>query len=339
MKIAFYINKSVYGGGQRVLITLVIEFVKRNIDTIVYTRQKEFDKNVVPCKINFIDTSVNPFLQIVRLANDLKKEKVGKIIVFGCDTVIFAATKIANVKYVYSLRVDPLQINFKKFTYKYIINHCHKIVFQTRKVQNYFKESIKRKSCVIPNPILDENLPDIQTNRQKKIVLVARLSEEKNIEMAIRAFAKTHNNDFKFHIYGVGEQMDYLKKLTHDLNMNHKVVFEGYVSRVIDYIKDAEILLLTSNFEGMPNALIEGMSMGLACISTDFPSGAAHDLIDNGVNGIIVPMNDVDCLADKLQYLIDNPDERRSIQSAAIEIRQKQNIDIIVDRWINFIKD
>lgn len=338
MKVAIYINKGVYGGGQRVLLTLAREFHHRGLNPVVYTREKGFDTSLVPCKVVIINTTKGKFSQIIQFRNSFIKEGIERIIVFGCDTICYIATLMANVKYIYSLRVDPHQVDFNKFTYKYIINHCHKIVFQTRKVQNYFNENVRKRSIVIPNPILDSNLPNISSKREKKIVIVARLSEEKNISMAINAFSKINRNGYSLHLYGVGEQMDELKTLVSDLRLGNDVIFEGHVTRVIEHIKDAEILLLTSNFEGMPNALIEGLAMGLACITTDFPSGAAYDLIEDGKNGFIVPMNDIEALARKLQLLIDDYELRKTFQRNATDIRSKQNVNVIVDNWINLIK-
>lgn len=338
MKVAIYINKGIYGGGQRVLLTLAREFYNKGLNPVVYTRQKDFDLSLVPCKVVKIDTNKNKVAQILQFRNSFIKEQIDGIIVFGCDTICYIATLLAKVKYIYSLRVDPLQVNFNKFTYKYIINHCHKIVFQTRKVQSYFNENVRKRSIVIPNPILDANLPKIESNREKKIVLVARMSEEKNIPMAINAFAKIDRKGYTLHLYGVGGQMDELKKLVSDLKLQDEVIFEGHVTRVVEYIKNADILLLTSNFEGMPNALIEGLAMGLACITTDFPSGAAYDLIEDGENGFIVPMNDVEALAKKIQLLINNSDLREKFQRNAVNIRIKQNIEEIVSQWINFIQ-
>jgi len=337
MKIAIYIDKGVYGGGQRVLITLAREFYNRGLNPVVYTRQKEFDTSVVPCKVVTIDTAKGKFFQIIQFRNSFIKEQIDRIIVFGCDTICYIATLLTRVKYIYSLRVDPLQVNFNKFSYKHIINHCYKIVFQTNKVQKHFTDNVKKRSMVIPNPILDDNLPEIQKEREKHVVLVARLSEEKNIPMAIHAFSKVNRKGYTLHLYGIGNQMDELKKLVSELKLEKEVIFEGHVTRVIEKIKNAEILLLTSNFEGMPNALIEGLAMGLACITTDFPSGAASDLIEDEKNGFIVPMNDIETLAQKLQLLIDNSNLRENFQQNAINIRNKQNVETIINKWLNFI--
>lgn len=336
MKIAVFLPKGVYGGGERVLITLMREFSKRKIDVVGYTRCKTIDKSIVPCKMIVLDNAKSKLKQVLDLSSSLKRENVGKVIVFGLDTIFFIATRLAKVDYLYSLRVDPLQVDFKKLTYKYVLNKCEHIVFQTKHVQSYFPKSIQEKSSVIPNPILDDDLPEVSDCRKKKIVLVGRLSQEKNIEMAIRAFSQTKHDGYSFHIYGTGPLLTKLQELVKQLNLEKEVVFEGQVVHVVDYIRDAEIFLLTSNFEGMPNALIEGLAMGLACISTNFPSGAAPELIDDGKSGFVVPMNDVKALTEKLQILIDNDELRHKFQSKSVEIRQKLDLDVIIGKWIDF---
>lgn len=336
MKIAVFLPKGVYGGGERVLITLMREFSKRKIDVVGYTRCKTINKSIVPCKMIVLDNAKSKLKQVLDLSSSLKQENVGKVIVFGLDTIFFIATRLAKVDYLYSLRVDPLQVDFKKLTYKYVLNKCERIVFQTKHVQSYFPKSIQEKSCVIPNPILDDDLPEVSDCRKKKIILVGRLSEEKNIEMAIRAFSQTKHDGYSFHIYGTGPLLKKLQELVKQLSLEKEVVFEGQVVHVVDYIKDAEIFLLTSNFEGMPNALIEGLAMGLACISTDFPSGAAHELIDDGQSGFVVPMNDVNALAKRMQILISDDALRHRMQKNSVEIRQRLALDKIISQWVKF---
>lgn len=117
MKIAVFLPRGVYGGGERVLITLMREFSKRKIDVVGYTRCKTIDKSIVPCKMIVLDNEKSKLKQVLDLTSSLKQENVGKVIVFGLDTIFFIATRFAKVDYLYSLRVDPLQVDFKKLTY------------------------------------------------------------------------------------------------------------------------------------------------------------------------------------------------------------------------------
>ena len=86
MKVAIYINKGVYGGGQRVLLTLAREFHHRGLNPVIYTREKGFDTSLVPCKVVIIDTTKGKFSQIIQFRNSFIKEGIEKIIVFGCDS-------------------------------------------------------------------------------------------------------------------------------------------------------------------------------------------------------------------------------------------------------------
>lgn len=337
MKVAFYLPRGVFGGGERVIITLAREFQKKDIEVLVCTRDT-YDYNLVPARVVKFDCQRNKVFQIFEACRFLKNEKVSHIIVFHPDTILYCASVLTGVKYIYSLRVDPKQVDWSKFMYRHIIQNCYKIVFQTKKVQSFFSEDVRSRSRVIFNPILDENLPDIQKERAKRIVMVGRLSEEKNYPMALRAFANVVRNGYKLHIYGVGPMERELRRLVSELGLLHDVVFEGQVKKVVSHIKDADIFLLTSNFEGMPNALIEGMAMGMACISTDFPSGAAKELIKDGEDGFVVPMDDVDALISKLKMLIENKEMRLLFQSKASEIRDRQGIDTIVEEWLEFIE-
>lgn len=337
MKVAFYLPRGVFGGGERVIITLAREFQKRDIEVLICTRDT-YDYSLVPARVIKLDCLKNKILQIFDACRFLKDEKVSHIIVFHPDTILYCASVLIGSKYVYSLRVDPQQVNWSKFMYRHIIKNCYKIVFQTQKVQSFFDENVRSHSRVIFNPILDENLPEVQDTRAKIIIMVGRLSKEKNYPMALKAFANVKRNGYKLHIYGVGPMEGNLRQLVSELGLLNDVIFEGQVKKVVNHIKDADIFLLTSNFEGMPNALIEGMAMGLACISTDFPSGAAKELIKDGEDGFVVPMNDVDALSSKLEILIEHEETRRLFQSKASGIRDRQGIDTIVKQWIEFIE-
>lgn len=336
MNLAFYLHRGIYGGGERILHTLMEECQNRGHSIFVFTPNQQI-KQLLP-QYNIVVVNGNKALQIIKIAYFFTKFQINAIYMFGIMTHYFIASRLTKVKYIHSLRIDPLQIDMKKFGNWLIYNYCDAHIFQTQKVYHYFNSRIQSKSIVIPNPIMDE-LPECLNLREKKIALVGRLSEEKNQAMAIKAFSKITSKGYTLHIFGQGPLEIELKQQVKCLGLNDKVFFEGQVKDVVNYIKHYDILLLTSNFEGMPNALIEGMAMGLACISTDFPSGAAQEIIEDGENGFIVPMNDYILLAEKLQTLIDSPKLKKHFQKNALTIRQKLEKQQIINRWIDFTKD
>ena len=179
---------------------------------------------------------------------------------------VFVA-KTVCVPTILSERVDPKYLPQSKIhrLLKLLVYHfCDGIVFQTVQVKQYFSKSIQKKSIVIQNPIMDDNLPVANDNSaEKEIVAVGRLSIEKNYKLLIRAFAELNIPEYRLKIFGKGPLFNELSDLIDSLRMNDKIILEGSVDRVVDFIRNSDIFVLSSNHEGMPNALIEAMAMGL----------------------------------------------------------------------------
>lgn len=333
--IAFYLHHGIYGGGERVLLTMMDEFFKRGYDVFVFSSNEAINRDNIKYPL-YIFTGSKP-CQILKIAYQFHRLKIDAMIMFGAMTQYFVASRISNVKFVFSLRIDVSQLRYDKTLVRWLINKCEKCVFQTNTILKQFPKNVQSKSCVIYNPIMDD-LPAIASTRTKKIAMVGRMVPDKNQEMGIRAFEKIKSNGYSLHIFGQGPLRAEQEKLVKELKLEGQVFFEGQVKRVVDCLKDYEIFILPSNFEGMPNALIEAMAMGLACITTDFPSGAARELIRNNENGIIVPCNDTDAMANALQRVITDDSFKLKLQRNAMSIRNLLDRDTIIEKWINIIE-
>ena len=219
-----------------------------------------------------------------------------------------------------------------------VFRNADGIVFQTKEVQNFFSKPIRKKGMVIANPLLDDNLPmaDINSPR-KEIVAVGRLSVEKNFEMLIKAFSELKLSDYTLRIYGQGPLYQNLQELIAKLWMENQIILEGQVEKVVDKIQGADIFVLSSNHEGMPNVLLEAMAMGLACISTDFPSGGAQALIRNGINGLLIPVNDKEALKNAISTLVDNQRLKLELKKNALNIRKENSKEQIFPEWESFV--
>ncbi|NLZ94893.1 MAG: glycosyltransferase family 4 protein, partial [Bacteroidales bacterium] len=112
----------------------------------------------------------------------------------------------------------------------------------------------------------------------------------------------------------------------------------GAVSDVLNRMSSSEVFVLPSNFEGMPNALMEAMAVGLPCISTACPCGGPEEIIKDHVNGILVPVGDKKALENALLEVIENKELALTIGNNALNIRESHSVDIISDRWLTFIK-
>ena len=159
--------------------------------------------------------------------------------------------------------------------------------------------------------------------------------------MLINAFSNIANDypDWNVVIYGDGEN-DYINRINECIRDNHlekRVVLHNAIDDIHKAMANNAIFVLTSNFEGMPNSLMEAMGMGMACISTACPCGGPEFLINNGQNGFLVPVNDDHALSVVLSELITNNELRQSISTNAVEIRKKLDINEIYAKWNEYI--
>lgn len=351
MKVAFLAGKLSYGGGERMLNMLMAEFSKRGHNVCVYSWEKEWQSYSNPLKYQ-VTVLLHPPIGLKgkwvasrELNYELQKDTPDCIIVFAlglAEIAVFVA-KTLRIPCICSERVDPYVLPtslLHRFLRNIVYRTTTGVVFQTNEVRNYFPKRIAKKSVVIPNPIMDDDLPQSQgeDNCRKEIVAIGRLSEEKNFGMLLDAFSEIASQlpDYSLRIFGEGPLFETLKDRINSLGMNGRIRLEGKVNRVVDYIKDSDIFVLSSDHEGMPNALLESMAMGLACISTDFRSGGAKALINNRVNGLLIPVNDKEALKAALLALVNDVELKRAIKRNASNIRISNSKEIILPMWIDF---
>lgn len=346
MKIGFVVSQISFGGGERILQTLIQEFDKCGNKILLYTYNNEW-KNIKGLKYKLNVLSCSPIglfgklKSILELRKCLSEDRPDCVVVFslGLAEVIVVAGVLCNIPVITSERVDPRFLpvsRIHRFLKKITFRLCSGIVFQTDEVKNLFSKQIQNKSIVLPNPIMDE-LPDVSFCRKKEIVAIGRLSPEKNFDMLIKAFAEVKNDEYRLFIYGDGPERNSLHELIIRLRLQNRVQLMGNVDKVVEHIKCSDIFVLCSSHEGMPNALIEAMAMGLACIATDVPSGGCRALLKNKINGILVPVNSYDELLNALNFLIINQQEKESIQKESIKIRSKLCKNEIIPQWVNYI--
>lgn len=347
-RIGFFVRLISFGGGERIKLMLMNELAAKGYEIVIFT----YDITQLN-KLPFVHTSVvlpkqnNPILQFFsdfyNTNKGIKQYKIDLQVIFGFSSRFVLAARLRKIRSVVALRVDPLfaknRILVKIRTF-ICFSLCDGIVFQTKKIKRRYPHCVMKKSTVIYNPIIDDDLPPIIFQKKyKKIVAVGRLSQEKNYPFLLKAFSQINNRNYTLHIYGDGPLKDSLKCLIIELGLENRTFLEGHVEKVVNYISDADIFVLASQYEGMPNALIEAMAMGLACISTKFPSGAAEELITDGVNGLLVHTNDHEGLKCALCKLIENPSLRKKLGENAAIIRGNLEKSKIMEQWTTFLEN
>lgn len=216
------------------------------------------------------------------------------------------------------------------------------ITVQTFENQQYYCSFLQHKLKTIYNPI---NMPQetvgrgLSTTKEDSLVTVGRLRKEKNHTLLICAFAdflKTHPS-YILRIYGGGEEMDNLQHFISEMKLEGKVILMGKTNDVFSAIANSRVFILSSNYEGMPNALLEAMCIGLPCISTKV-SGAT-ELIQSGTNGLLVDVNNRKQLVDAMVDIVDNPEKAEKLAEKASELYNTIRLDIIQKEWTDYVDD
>ena len=261
--------------------------------------------------------------RIRKLRNTWKELKPDLILSFlGKNNVMaIASAEGLGIPVVVSVRSNPSREYGSRglnTAMKLLFPKAAGVVVQTTGAKDYFKGRIYEKCTILPNSIhpgFVEKEITAYDKRQKTIVSVGRIDDNKNQILLIRSFVRLmdKHSDYKLILYGDGPSRSKFEEETRRLlqaegfgeKEEQRIIFAGNVSEVADKIKDAEIFVLTSRQEGMPNALIEAMAMGLACISTDCPCGGPRDIIRDGDNGILISMGNQESMCEALTDALD----------------------------------
>lgn len=253
-------------------------------------------------------------------------------------TTLLAVTG-SGVPVLISERSDPAQFSIgrcwemlRKFTYRF----ANRIITQNEKARSYFPGKLQSKTIIIPNPIVveydDEHIADVRKNRT--IISMGRLSGEKRFDFLINAFSKLKARfpDWNLMIIGEGVERGNLEKLINELGMSTRAKLLGNIKNPHNIIKRADIYVLSSKYEGFPNALCEAMACGLPVISTEYHS-CVKDIVIDGENGILTPPDNVDALAFAMEQLMSDSNRRARLASKAREIKTKYGAEKIMGIW------
>lgn len=216
-------------------------------------------------------------------------------------------------------------------------------VFQTNEQKDWYTSRTSLDNpIVIPNAINTDVLKQGESvDRSKTIVSAGRLTDQKNHELLINAFARIaeKHSDYNLMIYGEGPNREKLSNQISRLNLNNRVFLPGYSSDVVSSVSKSSLFVLSSDFEGMPNALMEAMAMGVPSISTDCGGGGAKFLIENEKNGLLVPIGDVDALASAMDRVLSDRAFSEKISKNARTLCKTLAPDVIYGQWERFLDE
>ena len=347
-KISFFIGTMRRGGAERVISKLANFYSNKgwNVDIILLLSNEvnyvlNSNIRIIPMCSKDKSRMKQVPIWVKNIRNYIKSSNPEFIVSFVARIniiVLFACIGLKK-KIIISERNDP-SADGRSFLVKlatYILYPLSDtIVFQTEYAKLMFPRSIQNKGKIIYNPI-EVNINRCES-KQKKIVAVGRLESQKNHEMLINSFIQVHNRypEYSLYIYGEGILMNSLKNQINRLNLEEAIFLPGNISDVHNKIFDSEIFVLSSNYEGLSNALLEAMMMGLPCISTE--CAGSTEIIRNEENGILVPIGDKQKLSEAMIKLIENKKLAEEIGKKAKETSKLFESNLVLKQWENVIE-
>ncbi len=343
------------GGAERVVCGLGNYLEKEGHQVTLLTMSDDTPDYVINNNINRVELLTNRerrgFLSNSlkrwwRLLKFVRKKKCDVYVVLLPVTTILLLTfrSFTKAKVIASERNDPRRYGKStRLLLRLLGKRADGWVFQTEENRKWYNPLLeKRETILIPNAInIDFIKPIFEGERRKVIVTAGRMNEQKNQALLIRAFSKKHNEypDYRLVIYGEGLKRNELDLLSRELKISDKVEMPGYTTNIGETIKDASLFVLSSDFEGMPNALMEAMALGIPCVSTDCDGGGAKFLIENEKNGLLVPKGDVDALAAAMERMLSDRGFAEQCGQEAHKICERLAPEKIYGEWESFIKE
>lgn len=351
MNILFIVRDIELGGAGKQLSMTANEMQNRGHNVGVFTYNSQIRNPLLSMDVKYIPCSkvtYSSLCEYLRVIPQIRKVvsclRPDVIVSWRANAGCFVrlATIGSKCKVIFSERTDPYLETSKllKIATK-ICEFSDGGVFQTEQAQKYYNKLV-HKSIVIPNPYIcgsKTSLLPIES-RNKEIAFVARFFlKQKRQDVMLDAMVRIVKNhpDYKLVFYGNGEDISIVEKMVSVKKLQDFVVFKGAVSNVLDYLRKSRVLALSSDYEGIPNVVLEAFEAGTPVVSTDCSPGGVRILIDNMKNGLISPCGDSDKLANNiLKILDDNTLSQKFVENAKIKLKQFYP-SLIFDEWEKYL--
>ncbi|MBR3804246.1 MAG: glycosyltransferase family 4 protein [Clostridia bacterium] len=354
MKIVFLVSNFGSGGAERT-VAYLSNYIsnKKDADVTVLSLGSDsfysLDENVelvkfgIPSNCNSSFQKIrNSFFRFIKVRNYLRKHKPDVVFCMMAMSARFLPKRNKKFKLICSERSNPnYTIDAKRNKEKNKILKCSDgIIFQTERAKNCFPKEIADKGVVIQNAVGNPYVYQVSESPNRRMVIstMGRLSKEKDHVTLLTAFKIVLERypDFILEIYGDGPYKQVIMDYSRELGVEDNVKFMGAREDAIVKISDSSCFVLSSIFEGMPNALMEAMAVGIPCVSTDCPFGP-KELIEDGVNGLLVPVKDATSLANAIIKMISDKEFSQKCSLNAKKILQTNSIDNIAEQYFDFI--
>lgn len=373
MKIIFFISSLNKGGAQRVMVNLANNFAKLGHDVgIITLASKKIDSFSLNPLIKRIELDllsknigINKFFanykRLSVLRQTLKNENPNVVVAFIHSNIVLAILASIGLPVLVfgsernyppsEKSVNIIWRVLRKLLYRFATGH----IVQTEKTKIWLNRYSSSKNInIIPNSVVWP-IPDskpyvdpfsvLPLNR-KVVLAVGTKFKQKGFDLLVQAFSKISKNhlDWDLVIIGIDPMIDKknninesIQYLAENLNVSDRVYLPGQVGNIEDWYNRADLFILSSRYEGFPNVLLEAMACGCPSIAFDCNTGP-REIIDNGINGLLIPNNDIEKLKNKMHELMLDKVLRKKISLEAVKIKEKFSDNSITIDWLNVLQ-
>ena len=360
-KIVFHLNCLEQGGAERVVTNLANRFAKEGYQVIIATEWYGENEFQVDPKVRRVHVGLREadqkkhhliqfLLRVKYLKKLLKEEKPDILIPFARKALYrgLMAAYFMKIPVLISIRTDPVghyDEKSDKVQIPLLFPRADGCVFQTEGAREFFAPRLQDNSRIILNPIHEKyiDMPKPE-KRTKTVVQSGRLVDFKNQPMLIRAFVKVRakHPDYDLKIYG-GDSFDGTKEILETLirenNAQEYIHLMGASDSLEKDMADAALFAFTSDWEGLPNALMEAMALGLPIVATDCPCGGPRTIMTHEADGLLIPIKDEQALVDGINRLIENPELAERLGTQARKIADRANGQAVFEQWRDYIEE
>lgn len=363
MKLTLVISSLERGGAERILSVLASAWANKGREVTLIT----FDDKEPPAYPLHPDIALRSLsvpneptkivhvvprnLRRVRLLRYLIRQLRPDLVVSFLDfpnIITLLATRGLGVPVIVSERANPELVELKpvwKRLRRSLYPSAAALVCQTNAMVAQLQQTIKVAGYAIPNPVelpatWNANAPKGGNNDSRTIIAMGRLVQQKGFDLLLDAFSRiaARHSEWSLKVLGQGCLKDQLEAQADSLGLKDRVRFLGAFADPFPVLRSADLFVFSSRFEGFGNALTEAMACGLPAVSFDCPAGPA-DIIRHGVDGLLVPLQDVPALAEAMDYLMSDGDAREKLASRAPDVLQRFSLEKVLAMWEKVFAD
>lgn len=345
------------GGSERVISLLANALQERghSVEIININRHDVFYPINKEVKLTFVEEECgSAFIgkKMMWMRSYIKRQRPDVVIPFMTDVecVTLASMMGLRIPVISSERYDPRASNLQYKTIRWLfLRLTTHLVVQTEDIKSCYSKSLQKRTSVIYNPVREDvsltpapspkgEGNQVEDGRLNRIISVGRLAPQKNFPMLIKAFAEIKDifPDWKLLILGEGPDRESLEALVHQLGLDGRVLLPGRSNQVLAELRKSKLFCMSTNAEGMSNALIEAMCIGLPVISTDVCG--AKELLCEPESGLIVPVGDTEALVKALRRVMSDETLMQQMAERNLAKAEWFKQEKIVDQWEKLIQ-